>query len=163
MSNIEVMPMRIIERRIDQSLKQPVSVRNAMGVIAVATLVTVIGAGFLIRLLDPKDFPNAGVGMWWALQTVTTVGYGDVTPTTVFGRIVGAVIMIEGIAFLTVITAAVTSSLVQRGRRRHRAQEAAEEAAGEQRLEARLALIAGHLEGIERALDEIRGQINAVR
>src|SRR5262249_21100968 len=161
MSNDEVMPMRIIERRIDQSLKQPVSVRNAMGVIAVATLITVVGAGFLIRLLDSKDFPNAGVGMWWALQTVTTVGYGDVTPTTVAGRLAGAVIMIEGIAFLTVITAAVTSSFVERVREKHRAQEAAEDAVGEQRLEARLAVIISRLDGIERALDEIRRQINA--
>jgi voltage-gated potassium channel Kch len=157
------MPMRIIEREVDRSLKQPVSVRAAMGVIVSTTFLTVIAAGFLIRLLDPEGFPNVGVGMWWALQTVTTVGYGDVTPKTPFGRIVGAVIMIEAIAFLTVITAAVTSSFVERVRRKYRALEVAEDAAGMQRLEARLDLIVAQLEGIERALDDIRSRSNPAR
>jgi voltage-gated potassium channel Kch len=155
--------MRIVERQVSRSLRQPVSVRNAMGVIVTATVVTVVGAGVLIRLLDPKEFPNIGIGIWWALQTVTTVGYGDVTPKSPLGRVVGAVIMVESIAFLTVITAAVTSSFVERVREKYRAQEAAEDAAGVQRLEARLAMIIGRLEGIERALDEIRGQSNPAR
>src|SRR5688572_12551992 len=131
------MSMRIVEREVDRSLKQPVSVRAAMGVIVAATMVTVVAGGILIRLLDPKDYSNIFVGMWWALQTVTTVGYGDVTPKTPFGRIVGAVIMVEAIAFLTVITAAVTSSFVERVRLKYRAEELAMEAAGEQRIDAR--------------------------
>ena len=155
--------MRLIEREVNSSLKQPVSVRNAMAVIVMAILVTVVVAGFLIRLLDPKEFANIGVGMWWALQTVTTVGYGDVTPKSPFGRAVGAVIMIESIAFLTVITAAVTSSFVERVRLKERAQEVAEDAAGVQRLEARLAMIDGRLEEIERVLADIRGRTNSAR
>jgi voltage-gated potassium channel Kch len=157
------MPMKIVEREVNRSLKQPVSIRNAMGVIVASTVVTVVASGFLIRLLDPKEFSNAGVGMWWALQTVTTVGYGDVTPRSPIGRAVGAVIMIESIAFLTVITAAVTSSFVERVRAKSRTQEAAEEAAGVQRLEARLDLIVGRLDGIERLLDEIHRQTNPTR
>ena len=49
--------------------------------------------------LNRWKFPDLGVGMWWALQTVTTVGYGDVTPHDTVGRLVGAVIMLESIAF----------------------------------------------------------------
>jgi voltage-gated potassium channel Kch len=153
----------MIEREVDRSLKQPVSVRAAMSVIVMATVVTVVAGGILIRLLDPKDYSNIFVGMWWALQTVTTVGYGDVTPTTPLGRIVGAVIMVEAIAFLTVITAAVTSSFVERVRLKYRAQELAEDAAGELRLEARLAAIERHLERIEQAVDEIRARTNVTR
>jgi len=155
--------MKMIEREVDRSLRKPVSVRGAMSVIVTATLVTVVAGGILIRLLDPKDFSNMFVGMWWALQTVTTVGYGDVTPTTPLGRIVGAVIMVEAIAFLTVITAAVTSSFVERVRMKYRALELADEAAEEQRLEVKLAVIVSHLESIEQSLDQLRERVNATR
>ena len=40
----------------------------------------------LISVIDREEYPDVGIGMWWALQTVTTVGYGDVTPTHVAGR-----------------------------------------------------------------------------
>lgn len=155
--------MKIVEREVDRSLKQPVSVRAAMGVIVTTTVITVVAGGIVIRLLDPKDYSNIFVGMWWALQTVTTVGYGDVTPKTPFGRIVGAVIMVEAIAFLTVITAAVTSSFVERVRLKYRAEDLANEAASEQRIEARLAVIADRLDRIEQTLDDLRRGIDATR
>lgn len=52
--------------------------------------------------------------MWWSLQTVTTVGYGDVAPSQLSGRLVGAVVMLEGIAFIAIVTAVITSSFVAR-------------------------------------------------
>ena len=60
----------------------------------------------------------AGRGLWFALQTVTTVGYGDVTPSRAQGRIIAAVMMLTAIGFLAVITASVTASLVESARRR---------------------------------------------
>ena len=56
----------------------------------------VVGAGVLIRLSDSTENPNVGVWIWWALHTVTTVGYGDVTPSHVAGRLVGAAVMGRG-------------------------------------------------------------------
>ena len=69
--------------------------RNAAGVIVLVT-VLVVAAGFLITVLDREEYPSLSVGLWWALQTVTTVGYGDVTPTNVSGRLVAAAVMLEG-------------------------------------------------------------------
>jgi voltage-gated potassium channel len=105
----------LIERRMSRFLREPPSVRTAASVIVVATAIVVVGGGVAMRLLDHDEYPNVWVGMWWALQTVTTVGYGDVTPRHTSGRIVGAFVMLEGIAFLTIIIAAITSTFVARG------------------------------------------------
>ena len=81
-------------------------------------MVVTLGAGALMRVLDPKDFGNVWIGFWWAVQTVTTVGYGDIVPTTTSGRAVAAVVMLTGIGFLTGGPAAGTAALVEGYRRR---------------------------------------------
>jgi voltage-gated potassium channel len=65
------------------------------------------------RIVDPRDFHSIGASLWWALQTVTTVGYGDVVPGSTSGRAIGAVVMLSGIGFLTVVTASVTAALIE--------------------------------------------------
>jgi voltage-gated potassium channel len=109
--------LNVIERRLERFTREPPSVRNAAGVIVVATAVVVVGAGVLIRVIDHEEYPTVGVGLWWALQTVTTVGYGDVAPKHVSGRLVGAAVMLEGIAFIAIITAVITSTFVARATR----------------------------------------------
>jgi voltage-gated potassium channel len=109
-----------IERRMSKFLREPPSVRLAAGVIVTATTVVVVGGGILIRALDHSEYSSAWVGMWWALQTVTTVGYGDVTPHERIGRIVAAFVMLEGIAFIAIVTAAITSTFVARAEREQR-------------------------------------------
>ena len=95
-------------------LSSPVSVRGAANVIVTATATVVVTSGVLMRVLDHSEYPNVWRGLWWAMQTVTTVGYGDVTPANVSGRIVAAAVMLWGIAFLAIITAAITSVFVAR-------------------------------------------------
>ncbi|HEY2814384.1 MAG TPA: potassium channel family protein [Acidimicrobiales bacterium] len=102
---------------MDRFLDEAPTVRNAMAVILLATVVTTVAGGFIVWLFDPHDFTDLGLAMWWALQTVTTVGYGDVVPTNGFGRVVGAVVMLESIAFISIVTAAITSIFVARARR----------------------------------------------
>ena len=68
-----------------------------------------------MRIADPDDFPSLGLAIWWALQTVTTVGYGDVVPETVVGRVIGSIEMVIGISFIAFLTAGVTSTVIQRG------------------------------------------------
>jgi voltage-gated potassium channel len=136
------MPQRarpnLIERRMSGFLRQPPSVKSAASVIVVATVVVVAVGGILMRVLDHDEYPNVWVGMWWALQTVTTVGYGDVTPKNPSGRIVAVFVMLEGIAFLTIIIAAITSTFIARAQRERNVTKHADEDAAEQRIEARL-------------------------
>ena len=98
--------------------RKPLTVRRAAGVIASVTLSITIISGVLIHFTDEKTFPNIGDGLWWAIQTVTTVGYGDLVPTSTVGRLVAALVMVLGIGFLTVVTAAITSTFIESARRR---------------------------------------------
>jgi voltage-gated potassium channel len=118
-------------------LREPPSIRIAASVIVTATALVVVGGGVLIRVIDHSEYPNVWVGMWWSLQTVTTVGYGDVTPAHRSGRLVGALVMLEGIAFLAIITAAITSTFVARAERERSIAEGVEDAELEARLNAR--------------------------
>lgn len=90
--------------------------RGAGVVIASATTAMTLGAGILMTIVDHDNFPSLGSGLWWAVQTATTVGYGDHVPTTVSGQLLATLVMLLGIGFLTVITAVITSTFVSRSR-----------------------------------------------
>ena len=142
----------LIDRTMSRFLREPVTVRGAAGTIVTATAVVVVASGFLMRLLDHHEYPNVFRGMWWALQTVTTVGYGDVTPQDTVGRVVAAVVMFEGIALLAIVTAAVTSSFVERAQHARQAKEDAAEKDEAERLDARFDDLAARLERVETML-----------
>ena len=89
--------------------------------------------------------------MWWTLQTVTTVGYGDVPPVAASGRIVSAVILLWGVAFLAILTAAITSTFVARAR------QEGDFGAPERSIDARLDELTRQLDRIERALQQRDG------
>ena len=144
--------LNVIERRMTRFLKEPPSVRTAAGVIVTATTVVVIAGGVLIRLLDHGEYSDVWVGMWWALQTVTTVGYGDVTPKNPSGRIIAAFVMLQGIAFLAITTAAITSTFVARATKERDLAHAADEDDAEVRIEARLQGIDQRLARLEEML-----------
>jgi voltage-gated potassium channel len=97
---------------------RPLTARRSLGIIIGATLTVTVAGGLTIRLLDHKDFSSIGEGLWWAVQTVTTVGYGDVVPHSAGGRLIATVVMLTGIAFISLITASVTATLVEQNRRR---------------------------------------------
>jgi voltage-gated potassium channel len=141
--------LNLVERRLKRFLHNPASVRGAMGVIVIATAIVVVAAGILMRLIDHKEYASIWTGMWWAVQTVTTVGYGDVTPKEPNGRIVATFVMFEGIAFLAIVTAAITSTFVERASRKRQEDLEAEE----QRIDTRFDELDRRLERIEEALD----------
>jgi voltage-gated potassium channel len=76
--------------------------------------VITVAYGVLMRFVDPHDFPTIGLALWWAASTVTTIGYGDVVPTTQFGRLVASGLMIFGFASLSLLTGVVASVAVHR-------------------------------------------------
>ena len=134
-------------RKISAELRQPLTAQRAVRLIMSVTLLVTLAAGGLIWLVDHREFPNLGTSLWWSVQTVTTVGYGDVVPKQMEGEVIGAVTMLQGIAFISVVTAAVTATLIEQARRRR----GREEDAG---LASQLAQIDKRLGTIERALTD---------
>jgi voltage-gated potassium channel len=134
-----------LERRLDRVLARATRPRGAAVVIATVSTSLTVGAGILMTVADRNNFPSVGSGLWWAVQTVTTVGYGDHVPASVAGRLVASLVMLVGIGFLTVITAAITSTFVSRSSRE-------QTPGGATSTAEQLQQISGRLERIEDAL-----------
>lgn len=99
---------------------------RAIGAVIVEKKRELVGSLFFIVLLmlvtsllmysiehdaQPEAFRNAFSGLWWAVATVTTVGYGDIYPVTHLGRLLGAIIAFSGIAAVAVPTGIITAGL----------------------------------------------------
>ena len=110
---------------IERSVRR---IANARSLVLGLSL-TFVGLAFIgaivMRTVDPDNFPSLGLATWWALQTVTTVGYGDVVPTNDVGRVIGSIEMVIGISFITFLTAGVTSTVIQRASAKAQAVERA--------------------------------------
>ncbi len=114
-----------LERRLDRAVARATTPRGAAIVIATVSTAMTVGAGLLVTVVDGDTYPSIGSGLWWAAQTVTTVGYGDNVPMSIAGRLVAVLVMLLGIGFLTVITASITSTFVSRSRHQSSDAEAA--------------------------------------
>ncbi len=88
------------------------SSRHGFRYLALATGILVVVAGSAISVVDAGEFKSVWLGVWWAIVTVTTVGYGDYVPHTVAGRIVAVGLMLLGIGFVALLTATIASSFV---------------------------------------------------
>jgi voltage-gated potassium channel len=86
--------------------------RHGLPYIAALTSLIVVIAGIAVHETDPHRFPNVWRGLWFAVVTVTTVGYGDTFPTSPGGRVVASGLMVIGIGFLGLATAAIASHFV---------------------------------------------------
>jgi voltage-gated potassium channel len=100
-------------RRLDKQIaRKGLRPRYAAYVIVVAWSIGVVVFGVVERLVDPGTFPNVWLGMWWAIQTVTTVGYGDVVPGSTAGKVIASFLMLGGLSLFAVVTGAITSAFV---------------------------------------------------
>jgi len=122
---------------------KPLTASRAARMIAEFTFVITIAGGSFAWLIDRDDFPTLGTGLWWAIQTVTTVGYGDVTPTHPEGRVIATIVMLAGIGFLAVITASITAAFVEAARERLKGDEEDRLLEQLRRIEARLEKLEG--------------------
>jgi hypothetical protein len=114
---------------------------SALRYVVVLVLVFVVVAGAAVAMVDSENVGSIEDGIWWALTTVTTVGYGDVVPRSTLGRVVAGVVMLVGIGFFALLTAAVAATFMKQ-----------DEKPEELRLQ--LEDIVARLERIERSIAE---------
>jgi voltage-gated potassium channel len=141
----------LIERRV----RKIVSARSVTFGLALTFIGLAVAGAVVMRILDPHNFPTLGSATWWALQTVTTVGYGDIVPTTRLGQFVGGIEMVLGIAFITFVTAGVTSTVIQR-------EEAKGRESDREHLEQRTQTIIDSLQQANEALATLAKRLDAI-
>ena len=111
-----------LERRLTERLAS-LTLRKAVGTIVAVAALLAMAAAFLERLLEPETFGSFPQALWFALTTVSTVGYGDYVPTTGAGRFVAAALMLTGLGLIPLITSVVVSTLVAQRSREAREEE----------------------------------------
>jgi voltage-gated potassium channel len=138
--------------RWHERTKQAVANRRIFPFLLLTTAGLGTLSGFVVTLVDHKDFPTFGIGVWWAIVTLGTVGYGDVVPHTAWGRVVGSVVIIVGVTFISFLIATVTSYFVAAEQAEAAEEENAAMAARADRSEATLRRIEQRLAAIEAKL-----------
>jgi len=119
------------------ALKATLGQRGLIYTVSVVT-VLVFAGGATLSALEPETVPGGfWTGVWWAIVTATTVGYGDVSPVTGPGRIVAVVLMLGGVGLVATLAAAVAARFVG------------------QQEESEMTEIRGRLERIETLLEEM--------
>jgi voltage-gated potassium channel len=129
-----------VEQHIEHWYERLTLFRAVSTIIALA-LILVLVAGLLVRLVEPDTFTSIGLSYWWAVETVTTVGYGDVVPQDPAGRIVGVLLMLTGLALIPTLTSVIVSTFLSKRREAEQA-----------RLEQMVQRLEEHLSRIERGL-----------
>ena len=82
---------------------------------ALIVFTVVVGGGAVFVAVEPGQHLSTWDGLWWATETVTTVAYGDIYPTTAPGRIVATVVMTAGIGFVALLTGALAQRFLYGG------------------------------------------------
>jgi voltage-gated potassium channel len=82
---------------------------------ALIVFTIVVGGGAVFVAVEPNQDLSIWDGLWWAAETVTTVAYGDIYPTTALGRIVATVVMTAGIGFVALLTGALAQRFLYGG------------------------------------------------
>ena len=111
-----------LEERLQRKIEKLTIVR-AVRLVAMVALSLAIVAAILEWAIDP-GIGSFNDSLWWAVVTVTTVGYGDVVPTSAGGRLVGALLMLAGVSAIPITTSLVVSVFVSRLQRQQHAVDA---------------------------------------
>lgn len=89
--------------------------RHKLGQILLGAAFLIVGSGGLFAYIEDRDLMD---GLWYALVTITTVGYGDVVPQTENGRIFGGLLILFGVVLFSLVTANISAFLIGTSQRK---------------------------------------------
>ena len=130
--------------------------RNHLGTTLMVALAFTLMSGLLIAGIDPA-IEDVWQGIWWAWVTVATVGYGDIVPLSTAGKVFGAVVILFGVGFFSLLTASFSAYFVSRGEIEIEEEEV-EEIYRLKDIEKRIETMEQTLQRIEARLNEDRGK-----
>jgi voltage-gated potassium channel len=110
-----------MEERV-QRVVERLTIFRAVRMVAFVALTLALVAAVLERLVDPA-MGNFADALWWAIVTVTTVGYGDVIPSSTSGRVIASFLMVAGVSAIPITTSLVVSVFVSRAQAQQRAHD----------------------------------------
>lgn len=145
---------RLLRGRVARNIADSVTSEEGLRNVALLTLLTVGLGGVLFARVEPDI--GVGDGLYWAVTTVTTVGYGDIIPTTDAGKALAVYVMLTGAAFLAILTGAIAQRFVLRWQAAAQPASAAGDApagdGGQEAVLAKLDDLGERLTALERAL-----------
>lgn len=119
------------------ALRETIGRRELLYVTGLCGLLVVAAAAAVV-ILEPSAVGGSfGTAVWWALVTITTVGYGDVSPTSTSARVVAVILMIAGLGLISTLSATIAAFFVGQEQRRHQASFETHVLAALARIEAR--------------------------
>ncbi len=116
---------------------------------ALIVFTVVVGGGTLFVAAEPAQQLSIWDGLWWSAETVTTVAYGDIYPTTALGRVVATVVMTTGVGFVALLT----GSLAQRFLHGGTGAPVSEPTPGEAEMTRRLDEMSDQISGLRELLE----------
>jgi voltage-gated potassium channel len=146
--------VRLLRGRVGRRLAEGVTTAEGLRNVAILTLLTVGLGGLLFAELEPGI--DVGDGLYWAVTTVTTTGYGDIVPTTEGGKALAMGVMIVGAAFLAILTGAIAQRFIGRWQRGGEAGGPAA-SGGQDAVLAKLDELGERIAQLERAVSRGRG------
>ena len=137
--------MRLVSEKGMAWLNRAVVSGRIIPYLVLIMLLAMLAAALVVHVFSPKAFATFGDEVWWAAQTVTTVGYGDVVPQTSGGRVIAGIVMFVSVATVSLVTAVITAGFVAYQQRR-----LSGETERHQELRSALERIERRLEALER-------------
>ncbi|MFD2077770.1 voltage-gated potassium channel [Actinopolymorpha cephalotaxi] len=127
-----VSPLYLLRRLVGSERWQHIHVKASVWAVVGVVAVLLLGSAIIVpaESSNPRaNITSFPLALWWSIETATTVGYGDLYPVTLAGRIIATVVMIVGIAAFSIVTASLATWFVgSASRRAHQVAQAVEHA-----------------------------------
>ena len=113
--SIKILKILTVSGRLKRNFDEFIKTNNFNYTLSIAVSIIFVGS----IIMSTVENISLGDAIWWSIVTVTTVGYGDISPVTPMGRIVASILMLMGIGFISSLTSTLSTYFIKRDQKRH--------------------------------------------